>query len=99
MPALKAPSLSTRLPPIPAFMIATLGPPGCPTARRMSWSGHRLFVFGVDRVPSVIESPNVTTPPTDADASTSTLERTNQLCVVATVGSAGAPTWFPVSDT
>ena len=59
------PSLST---PIGTFAAAS---------RRARWSGQRLFVSGVDRVPSVIESPNATTAPACSGAVTSTRARKN----------------------
>ena len=60
-------------------------------SRRARWSGQRLFVFGVDSVPSVIESPKVTTAPVCAGAETSTADRKNHACVVVITGSSAAP--------
>src|SRR4029453_1921734 len=52
---------------------------------------QRLFVFGVDLVPSVIESPKVTMAPTRSGATTSTRARKNQACVVVATGRSASP--------
>ena len=54
------------------------------------WSGHRLFASGVDRTPSVTESPNAATTPTCLGASTSTAASQNHACVIAFTGMSSA---------
>jgi hypothetical protein len=57
---------------MPAFITPSLIGCGCDSSRRTRKSGQRLLVSGVERVPSVIESPKVTSPPIASDAATST---------------------------
>ena len=90
-PALKAASLNTRLPPMPALSTPILALPGCAIKRSARRSGQRLFMSGVDAAPSVIESPKATIAPACSGAITSTRVRRNHDCVVATTGNAGMP--------
>ena len=75
---------------MPAFRTAIFGPAAC--ARRFArWSGQRLFVFGVDRVPSVIESPIATITPVAGGAATSTRASRNHDGVVVATGNVSEP--------
>ena len=78
------------MPAMPAFMTAIRGPAASANrfARR---SGQRWFVFGVDRVPSVMESPSATIAPAAWGAATSTRARTNHEAVVVATGKLSAP--------
>jgi hypothetical protein len=67
--------------------------------RRARSSGQRRFAFGVDAVPSVIESPNVTVAPTDAGAMTSTRAMKYQDDIVLATGKVALPVWLPGSET
>src|SRR5262245_49505473 len=98
MPALNAPSFRRRLPPMPAFSTLILIGADGEIRRLARTSGHRLFVSGVEALPSVIESPSVTIAPAASGASTSSRDSRNQLRVVETVGSFDAPAWLPVSE-
>jgi hypothetical protein len=75
---------------MPAFITAILGP-FASASRFARRSGQRWFVFGVDRVPSVMESPSATIAPAAWGAATSTRARTNHDAVVVATGSASTP--------
>ena len=68
-------SLSTRLPAMPTLRTPGARSPYASASRRARKSGQRLFVSGVAPVPSVIESPRVTTAPGAVALRTSTRVR------------------------
>jgi hypothetical protein len=80
-------------------IIATMDEPPPAINRRARWSGQRLFVSGVESVPSVMESPSATTAPACTGAVTSTADRKNHDWVGADTGNSTAPTWLPAVET
>jgi hypothetical protein len=56
------------------------------------------LVLGVDRVPSVMESPNVTMAPACSGAATSTRARKNHEGVVVETGKSAAPAKLPAFE-
>jgi YjbE family integral membrane protein len=71
-PAKLAPSVSTRFPPMPWLTIAMWAVALSAASRVARIAGHVLCVSGVEREPSVMESPKATMSGVPAGASTST---------------------------
>ena len=63
-----------------------------PASRFARSSGHRRLALGVDAVPSVIESPKVTTAPTESGATASTRATKYQDGIVRATGNVAFPT-------
>src|SRR5689334_14848956 len=95
-PAGPMPSRKIRFPEIPSFRTAMCAVARLASSRPSRKLGQLELVLGVERVPSVIESPNVTRAAALAGASTSTLDSQYQDWEVAASVISEAPVASPV---